>query len=154
LKSAKAACIAGLEDAWSHASDLLALRRRLMRVQIQLRIPKRLQRCFDHIKLHSPQIISFQGTRVKLNENHRPLYSWDGELLSVEDYALNHYRQQGYQGFHSENSILSTLVSFLLMDEFFISDIPLAFETKFQCTFQSFVSISISDISGFTCLEN
>ncbi|KAK7031303.1 hypothetical protein VNI00_013558 [Paramarasmius palmivorus] len=59
---------------------------------------------------------------------------WVGESktpVSVEEYALQHYAKLGFNGLHSETSILTTIFALLFWDIIF-SNIPGAFETKFQ----------------------
>ncbi len=52
--------------------------------------------------------------------------------LSVEDLALAHYARQGWKGYHSENSIITTLFGLLFWDILFMDDIPGVFESPYQ----------------------
>ncbi|KAI0647353.1 VRR-NUC domain-containing protein [Trametes meyenii] len=56
----------------------------------------------------------------------------DGEDVSVEMLALQHYEDRhGYQGFHCEGRIVTTLFGLLFWDIIF-APVPGAFETKYQ----------------------
>lgn len=52
--------------------------------------------------------------------------------LSVEDLALAHYARQGWKGYHSENSIITTLFGLLFWDILFTDEIPGVFESPYQ----------------------
>ncbi|OCH92080.1 hypothetical protein OBBRIDRAFT_886490 [Obba rivulosa] len=59
---------------------------------------------------------------------------WKGrndEEVAVEMFALQHYANQGYKGFHCEGRIVTTLFGVLFWDIIFAA-IPGAFETPFQ----------------------
>ncbi|KAJ1180890.1 hypothetical protein NDU88_006101 [Pleurodeles waltl] len=54
-------------------------------------------------------------------------------MCSVEELALAHYRQQGYdQGIHGEGSTFSTLFSLLLWDIIFMEGVPDVFRNPYQ----------------------
>ncbi|KAK7455129.1 hypothetical protein VKT23_011000 [Stygiomarasmius scandens] len=53
------------------------------------------------------------------------------EEVNVETAALYYYEDQGFKGFHSETSILTTLFALLFWDIIFAT-IPGAFETRYQ----------------------
>jgi fanconi-associated nuclease 1 len=55
----------------------------------------------------------------------------DGEAVTVEAYALQHYERQGYKGYHCEGRILTTLFGLLFWDVIF-APVPGAFETPYQ----------------------
>ncbi|KAI0636683.1 hypothetical protein C8Q77DRAFT_1247200 [Trametes polyzona] len=55
----------------------------------------------------------------------------DGEEVSVETFALQHYEDQGYKGFHCEGRIVTTLFGLLFWDILFAA-VPGAFETRYQ----------------------
>lgn len=56
----------------------------------------------------------------------------DLRLVSVENFALEHYALQGWKGFHSENSIIMTLFGLLFWDAIFDPSIPGVFNSPFQ----------------------
>ncbi|XP_069481019.1 fanconi-associated nuclease 1 isoform X2 [Ambystoma mexicanum] len=54
-------------------------------------------------------------------------------MCSVEDLALAHYRQEGYdQGIHGEGSTFSTLFSLLMWDIIFMEGVPDVFRNAYQ----------------------
>ncbi|KAF8582657.1 hypothetical protein K439DRAFT_1413052 [Ramaria rubella] len=55
-----------------------------------------------------------------------------GEEISVEQFALEYYQQQGYNGFHTEGRIVSTIFGLLFWDVIFDHTVPGAFETPYQ----------------------
>ncbi|KAH9832914.1 VRR-NUC domain-containing protein [Rhodofomes roseus] len=55
----------------------------------------------------------------------------DGEEVTVEMLALQHYEEQGFRGFHCEGRVVKTLFGLLLWDIIF-ANIPGAFETPYQ----------------------
>lgn len=62
----------------------------------------------------------------------RPLWrNIDGSDCGVEELALSYYGTLGYRGYHSENSILSTLFGLLFWDILFYPQ-PGVFETLYQ----------------------
>ncbi|KAF5373813.1 hypothetical protein D9758_000974 [Tetrapyrgos nigripes] len=71
----------------------------------------------------------------------KPEWRWTGKSLwkgrtpdeevNVETAALYHYEDEGFRGFHSETSILTTLFALLFWDVIF-ADVPGAFETGYQ----------------------
>ncbi|RKO84673.1 hypothetical protein BDK51DRAFT_11527, partial [Blyttiomyces helicus] len=54
------------------------------------------------------------------------------EPVSVEELALEHYRREGWKGFHSENSIITTLWGMLFWDILFDDSVPGAFNSPYQ----------------------
>ena len=44
-----------------------------------------------------------------------------GEYLSIEQFALNIFEEQGYNGFHAENWFWESIISFLFFDELLMS---------------------------------
>ncbi|KAH9951864.1 VRR-NUC domain-containing protein [Amylocystis lapponica] len=55
----------------------------------------------------------------------------DGDEVSVEVLALQHYETLGYKGFHSEGRVVTTLFGLLFWDVLF-APVPGAFETPYQ----------------------
>ncbi|OMJ77098.1 hypothetical protein SteCoe_23369 [Stentor coeruleus] len=54
------------------------------------------------------------------------------EDMSVEDYALNHLKSEGWLGFHSENSILPSIYGILMWEFLFYDKIPYVFQNRYQ----------------------
>ena len=54
-------------------------------------------------------------------------------FCSVEEFALGHYRHQGYhQGIHGEGSTFTTMYGLLMWDVIFAEGIPDVFRGPFQ----------------------
>lgn len=57
--------------------------------------------------------------------------------LPVEEFALAHYRQQGYdEGIHGETSTFTTLYGLYFWDVLFLNGVPDVFRGKFQVGLQ------------------
>ncbi|KAK4142599.1 VRR-NUC domain-containing protein [Dichotomopilus funicola] len=140
-------CETALEDRDCHLIYHYDLQKRLVKLEKKLRVPRRLQHDFGHVKLREPeehtvggiQVVRDEGTlRGKVGaktlwldelgdpgEDGRPLE------VSVEEMCLSHYRTQGWKGYHSEGGILRTLFAYLFFDVLFVY-IPNVFQTAFQ----------------------
>ncbi|EMD38241.1 hypothetical protein CERSUDRAFT_93772 [Gelatoporia subvermispora B] len=82
----------------------------------------------------SPQTDTSLEKPVVVEEKRTGKTIWKGrndEEVTVEMFALQHYENQGYKGFHCEGRIVTTLFGILFWDIIFAS-IPGAFETPFQ----------------------
>jgi Fanconi-associated nuclease 1 len=151
-KIAAATCETALEDPDCHLIYHYDLQKRLVKLERRLRIPKRLQHDFGHVRLRQPEEHQISGvqlvrpndgddlqprpgapggpsTRTVWLDEHAP----DGEAVevSVEEMCLSWYRSQGWKGYHSEGGILRTLFAYLLHDELFLP-VPNVFQTAFQ----------------------
>jgi Fanconi-associated nuclease 1 len=70
----------------------------------------------------------------------KPLYQTDdGEICSVEMFALKSYEKKEWKGYHSENSLCTTLFAILFFDIMFTPK-PDVFESEYQSTNTLFVS--------------
>lgn len=127
-------CIAGLQDPDTHQIYHNALQRRIMRLETDLKFTKREKHDFSHILLRKPAKRLMRGIRIddKLTGKHS---IWVGRetdsQVSVEQLCLETYEEEGWRGFHSENSIVTTLFAALFWDIIFM---PIAgvFQTEFQ----------------------
>ena len=137
---AAATCQAGLEDRDCHLIYHYDLQKRLVKLERRLRIPKRLQHDFGHVRLRRPEEHSVSGTQIKKHTGpDRPGAKtvWLDELgdgaseVSVEEMCLSWYRRQGWKGYHSEGGILRTLFAYLFFDVLFLY-IPNVFQTAYQ----------------------
>ncbi|KAK0656839.1 VRR-NUC domain-containing protein [Cercophora newfieldiana] len=144
-------CEAALEDRDCHLIYHHDLQKRLLKLEKRLRIPRRLQHDFGHVKLRQPEEHSIQGIQLvrdepdatgKAGRGPSTKTIWLDELgepgedgkplhVSVEEMCLSHYRSQGWKGYHSEGGILRTLFAYLFFDILFIY-IPNVFQTAFQ----------------------
>lgn len=144
-------CEAALEDRDCHLIYHHDLQKRLVKLERRLRVPRRLQHDFGHVKLREPEEHTVQGIQlvrddpdVKGNAGRGPNTKtiWldelgdpgaDGQALhvSVEDMCLSDYRSRGWKGYHSEGGILRTLFAYLFFDVLFVY-IPNVFQTAYQ----------------------
>lgn len=140
---AVATCETALEDRDCHLIYHYDLQKRLNKLEKRLRIPKRLQHDFDHVRFHKPEEHDVTGIQLKRddpNAGKRGAMStktiWVDEVegggeCSVEAMCLSHYRGQGWKGYHSEGGILRTLFAYLFYDILFLY-IPNVFQTAYQ----------------------
>ncbi|TLD24559.1 hypothetical protein E2P81_ATG11895 [Venturia nashicola] len=145
-----ATCEDGLQDPLVHLIHHYDLQKRIIKIEKKLKIAKRLQHDFSHVRLAVPTEVTIKGTQVirdapivKPTIAGRPKVAsrstktvWldpledDGEC-SVEAMCLSHYRSQGYRGYHSEGGIVRTLFAYLFFDVLF-TYVPNVFQTSFQ----------------------
>ncbi|KAF0332646.1 hypothetical protein GQ607_000662 [Colletotrichum asianum] len=140
---AAATCEAGLQDNDCHLIYHYDLQKRLIKLEKQLRIPRRLQHDFGHVRLQKPVEHTVEGIQIKKEDlqgrNGRQASTktiWvdeleDGGECSVEEMCLSSYRSQGYKGFHAEGGIVRTLFAYLFYDILFLY-IPNVFQTAYQ----------------------
>ncbi|KAK4247420.1 VRR-NUC domain-containing protein [Corynascus novoguineensis] len=144
-------CETALEDRDCHLIYHYDLQKRLTKLEKRLRVPRRLQHDFGHVRLREPEIHTVQGVQVVRDEPNskgdtgRGLSTktiWLDELgergendqflhVSVEEMCLSYYRNQGWKGYHSEGGILRTLFAYLFFDVLFVY-VPNVFQTPFQ----------------------
>ncbi|OAA67606.1 coiled-coil domain-containing protein MTMR15 [Cordyceps fumosorosea ARSEF 2679] len=142
-KAAAATCEMALQDSDCHMTFHFGLQKRLLKLEKKLRIPKRLQHNFGHVKLAKPLEITVHGIQLKRETTPKagnisvPTKTiWLDELdsegeCSVEDMCLSHFRAEGWKGYHSEGRIVRTLFAYLFYDILFLY-IPNVFQTAFQ----------------------
>lgn len=148
-------CAAALQDPDTHLIYHYDLQKRLVKLERRLRIPKRQQHDFGHVRLRLPEEHTVSGTQVVRAEALLPgaikpgtpggpstKTVWLDELgekdedgkaprVSVEEMCLSWYRSQGWKGYHSEGGILRTLFAYLFFDVLFVY-VPNVFQTAFQ----------------------
>ena len=145
-------CEDGLQDALVHLIYHYDLQKRVTKLEKSLKIPKREQHTFSHVRLAAPVEVYINGTRVerdldaikgRRNSSPHPKPTWrgtntiwldpleeDGEC-SVEAMCLSHYRSQGWKGYHCEGRLARTLFAYLFYEVLF-TYIPNVFQTPFQ----------------------
>lgn len=140
---AVATCEAALEDRDCHLVYHYDLQKRLIKLEKRMRIPKRLQHDFGHLRLHKPEEHTVTGTQLVRNDptagkrgGSSTKTVWldeaeGGGECSVEEMCLSHYRGQGWKGYHSEGGILRTLFAYLFYDILFLY-VPNVFQTAYQ----------------------
>ncbi|RAH71827.1 fanconi-associated nuclease 1 [Aspergillus aculeatinus CBS 121060] len=154
-------CETGLEDPNCHLIFHYDLQKRIMKLERALKIVKREQHDFGHVRLAKPAERTIAGIQIVEPEpasvwetadspsaangnssNHsnstrrgRPTVWVDereGGECRVETMCLNWYREQGWKGYHSEGGIVRTLFSYLFYDILFTTYVPNVFQTPFQ----------------------
>ncbi|KAK3366901.1 VRR-NUC domain-containing protein [Lasiosphaeria ovina] len=148
---AVATCETALEDPDCHLIYHYDLQKRLTKLEKRLRIPRRLQHDFGHVKLRQPEEHTVHGVQLQSDDTNTKGKAgrgpstktlWLDELgepgenghplhVSVEEMCLSYYRSQGWKGYHSEGGILRTLFAYLFFDVLFVY-IPNVFQTEYQ----------------------
>ncbi|RPA71367.1 hypothetical protein BJ508DRAFT_419942 [Ascobolus immersus RN42] len=126
-------CIAALQDPDTHLSFHYDLQKRLNKLEKKQKIAKKDQHDFGHAQLRKPTTRTVTG--VRLNEvglGRKTIWRGNGgEECSVEELCLDHYRMDGWKGYHCEGRIVRTLFAYLFFDIMFLF-VPNVFETAFQ----------------------
>ena len=131
-KVALQTCEEGLQDKECHLIYHYDLQKRITKLEKALKIAKRQQHDFGHVRLAKPSERVVEGIRI---EKERPPSRignrkgsdvstvrkggktiWvdereGGGECSVESMCLSWYRDQGWKGYHAEGGIIRTLVS-------------------------------------------
>ncbi|KAF2707629.1 hypothetical protein K504DRAFT_410102 [Pleomassaria siparia CBS 279.74] len=145
-------CEDGLQDNLVHIIHHYDLQKRVTKLEKSLKIAKRAQHDFTHVRLTKPVEVTVEGIRIqreqtlgtlsRRNSSPHPNPSkrgmktiWidpreDGEC-SVEEMCLSHYRNLGWKGYHSEGGIVRTLFAYLFFDVLF-TYVPNVFQTPYQ----------------------
>ena len=155
-------CEEGLSDKETHLIYHYDLQKRIMKLEKQLKTPKRQQHSFSHVSLSKPIERTFEGIRIERPPPLRRSNSSNPNLsngrtsspsisntrrgaktiwldptsvqdeVSVEAMCLSHYRTLGYKGYHSEGSIIRTIFGYLFFDILFQTYVPNVFQTAYQ----------------------
>jgi Fanconi-associated nuclease 1 len=160
LEDATQVCIDGLLDDDTHLIYRPGLSRRLTRLEVKLNLPPE-ERHISHAALLTCETRELVGMRAALNagirraeeeglqmdddnDDAQPTQAqaqpqqvgksvWvgrDGEV-TVEGWVLEWWKAKGYEGYHAESSILTTLFALLMWPVLF-HPLPGAFETAYQ----------------------
>ncbi|KUI60895.1 hypothetical protein VP1G_08076 [Cytospora mali] len=113
-------CESALKDRDCHLIYHYDLQKRLTKLEKRLRIPKRLQHDFGHLRLHKPEEHTVMGTQLVRND---PTAGKRGGISTKTVW--------GWKGYHSEGGILRTLFAYLFYDVLFLY-IPNVFQTAYQ----------------------
>ena len=143
-------CEEGLQDRDCHLIYHYDLQKRTMKLEKALKLPKRLQHDFGHVRLAKPAERTVEGIRIEKEHTPNGRRSSDangnsrkggktiwlderegGGECSVEAMCLSWYRDQGWKGYHSEGGIVRTLFGYLFYDVLF-TYIPNVFQTPYQ----------------------
>jgi Fanconi-associated nuclease 1 len=157
LRIATETCATALQDPDTHLIYHYDLQKRIVKLERKLRLPKRQQHDFGHVRLRQPEEHTVCGIQLVRAESLLPgapkagtpggpstKTIWLDELaggerdedgnparVSVEEMCLSWYRGQGWKGYHSEGGIVRTLFAYLFFDVLFVY-VPNVFQTAFQ----------------------
>ena len=108
-------CELALQDPDTHTIFHPWLQKRLLRLERTLGIPKAEQHTFAHVALRPPKVREFHGIRLDDRDiGKKSVWQSTKDIdkeISVEELCLEQYEQQGWKGFHSENGVVTTIVS-------------------------------------------
>ena len=143
-------CEDGLQDKDCHLIYHYDLQKRVMKLEKALKLAKRQQHDFGHVRLSQPAERVVEGIRVEREYTPNSRRNSDanqgsrrgaktiwlderegGGECSVEAMCLSWYRDQGWKGYHSEGGIVRTLFGYLFYDVLF-TYIPNVFQTPYQ----------------------
>lgn len=148
-------CEDGLQDNMVHIIHHYGLQKRVKKLERAIKIAKRAQHDFAHVRLAAPVEVTVEGIRIEKKpplpqtssnrRNNSPHPSgtrrgaktvWldpleDNDECSVEAMCLSHYRSHGWKGYHSEGGIVRTLFGYLFFDILF-TYVPNVFQTPYQ----------------------
>ena len=142
-KNAVATCELALQDPDCHLIHHYDLQKRLVKLERKLRIPRRLQHDFGHVRLAEPIEITVEGIQLKKDMPVKPgalaastKTIWLDELdtggeCSVEEMCLSKFRSGGWKGYHAEGGAIRTIFAYLFYDILFLY-IPNVFQTAYQ----------------------
>lgn len=140
---AASTCETALEDPDCHLKYHYDLQKRLLKLEKRLKIPKRLQHDFGHVRLKKPEEHAVEGIQIKKDDavgrkgrgpSTKTIWvdeAEDGGECSVEAMCLSWYRTQGWKGYHAEGGIVRTLFAYLFFDILFVYA-PNVFQTAYQ----------------------
>lgn len=145
-------CEDGLQDRDCHLIYHHDLQKRVMKLEKALKVAKRHQHDFGHVRLSNAVERTVEGIRIEKerppsrNGNRRngnfdasrrgaktvwvDVLEGGGEC-GVEAMCLSWYRSQGWKGYHSEGGIVRTLFGYLFYDILF-TYVPNVFQTPYQ----------------------
>ena len=148
-------CEDGLQDNMVHIIHHYDLQKRIKKLEKAIKIAKRAQHDFAHVRLAAPVEVTVKGIRIekepplpqtssnRRNSSPHPSGTrrgaktvWldpleDNGECSVEAMCLSHYRSHGWKGYHSEGGIVCTLFGYLFFDILF-TYVPNVFQTPYQ----------------------
>lgn len=141
---AVATCETALEDPDCHFIYHYDIQKRLVKLERQLKIPKRLQHDFGHVRLKQPEEHYAEGIQLKTDDvaptkpgrgpSTKTIWVDEAEgggECSVEAMCLSWYRSRGWKGYHAEGGIVRTLFAYLFFDILFLY-VPNVFQTAYQ----------------------
>jgi hypothetical protein len=115
LKLALETCEFALQDPDTHVIFHPWIQKRLLRLERTAGIPKAEQHTFAHVALRPPVVREFTGVRLDDRDTGKKSV-WRStrdsmKEISVEELCLEQYEDLGWKGFHSENGVVTTIVT-------------------------------------------
>lgn len=151
-KVALQTCENALQERDCHLIYHYDLQKRVVKLEKALKVVKREQHDFGHVRLAKPIERTVEGIRIEKEQTPSRMSNrrdsdvtaprrggktiWldereGGGECSVEAMCLSWYRDQGWKGYHSEGGIVRTLFGYLFYDVLF-TYIPNVFQTPYQ----------------------
>jgi Fanconi-associated nuclease 1 len=132
-------CGSALQEALSngiYSESAAELYERMVILEKKLNIKKKESRSFRDLRPFMPPVARIAGISSTLrsdSETERPLWIIEatGENVSTEDFVLNYFAMEDWDGCYSKNTILTTLFALLFIDILFLP-LPGVFETPYQ----------------------
>ncbi|KAJ3051552.1 hypothetical protein HK097_007432 [Rhizophlyctis rosea] len=122
-------CCLALEDPFLQTGHRSSIQKRLRRLYKGKMKPAM-------VDLGKPGKITEQtikAVKTFSEANRKALWQGDNEQdVNVEELCLQYYRKDGWKGFHSENSIVTTLFGLLFWDIIFDDSVPGVFSSPYQ----------------------
>ncbi|KAF2459758.1 VRR-NUC domain-containing protein, partial [Lineolata rhizophorae] len=151
-RTALRTCERGLEDPLVHLVHHHDLQRRVAKLERALRVARRLQHDFAHVRLARAVEVRVEGVRVEARPRPRPdgngasgasgagtRTTWldpadpaGAATCGVEQLCLARYAARGWRGLHAEGGVLRTLFGLLMFEVLFGAYVPHVFQTAFQ----------------------
>lgn len=119
----------------------LAITDPFLRTGRRLEFENRLNKLyFKSPKIHPNQLFDYSHelyseTHTEANSTYvqgKLKFISSTKLLSVEEYALEQYKTLGWEGYHTENLILTSIYGIFMWDFIFYDQIPYVFQTPYQ----------------------
>ncbi|KAJ1939875.1 hypothetical protein FBU59_003979, partial [Linderina macrospora] len=133
--AARKHCIRALADPYVNRVAQHRIASQLLTIERKLEIDPQHSRVVPALSaewLEAPERTVY-GVRIK-NHSQRGASAWDGNdgiPCSVEELAIWRYQDDGYQGIHSENTLITTLFGLVFYDIIF-SPLPGVLDTEYQ----------------------
>ena len=125
-------CETALNDPWVRTSALTSIRRRSKRLKKSSDASVEDENEFED----EPEIVTLKGKIQEGNVTGKKVkLHLDGDELSlgtVEQFVLNEFSLDGWEGIHSESSYFTTIFALMLWDLLFDIEIPDVFQTAYQ----------------------
>jgi Fanconi-associated nuclease 1 len=124
----KQVCFEALTDSFVATHHRASIVNRLKRLCKNHKLPVSIQSVLGDEPFPSRTI---EGIRIPSGQSRVIMKGEDGEV-SVEQFALEHFARENWNGLHTENSTVTTMFGLLFWDILFDDTIPGVFHSPFQ----------------------